>query len=127
MLSCLPLAYIVYLLGYPPYSISYVYLATSFLTFFVTILLLNAVVKFDIKTYLKKSVMKMAIVMLCVLPTFLIPKFMHPGTGRFFVSVLMSEVMLVGSIITLGIDGTERESMCYYFKLAMNKLHIGTR
>lgn len=111
MLLCLPLAYFLFSMGYPPYSISYIYATTALLNLIVTIVLLKLILHYDVGFFLKEVILKDVLVLLIVMPAFVIPFLMNQGWLRLMVSTLVGEALLIGAIYFVGMDEKERKMM----------------
>ena len=111
MLLCLPLAYFLFSMGYPPYSISYIYATTALLNLIVTIVLLKLILHYDVGFFLKDVILKDIMVLLIAMPAFAIPFLMNQGWLRLIVSTLVGETLLIGAIYFVGMDGKERKMM----------------
>jgi len=123
-LFSLPLAYFAFKAGYPPYIISYIYLLTTTLTFIADLILLKAILNYDVMEFLKNSTFKIILVSLSVVPFFIIKNFFSYGWLRFIIISLVSEIILFISIYYLGMDRSERQSIKHYIILGIRKLQI---
>lgn len=110
----LPLAIIAYNLGYPPYTISYIYLATAAINFVVTQTLLSVIIKFKTREFLRRSTLPILIVSISMLPLLFIQRLLPYGFLRFGFSLIFSEILLLLSIAFLGMEKLERRSVYRY-------------
>ncbi|MDD3818235.1 MAG: hypothetical protein PHG41_00115 [Actinomycetota bacterium] len=120
----LPLAYFAFKAGYPPYIIGYIYLLTATLTFITDLILLKAILNYDVMEFLKNSTFKIILVSLSVVPFFIIKNFFSYGWLRFILISLVSEIILFISIYYLGMDLYERQSIKRYIIQGIRKLQI---
>ena len=122
ILLCLPIAYVLYSIGYPPHSISAVYLFTSILTFVITLSLLKIIVKYDVMLFLKSVVIPAVNVSLIViLPSLLIKSLMPSGVWRFFSVAFVSEVLLLSSFYLIALSSEEKIGILKYLRLSFEK------
>lgn len=111
MLLSLPLAYLIYSAGYPPYSISYIYTITALLNLIVTIVLLKLVLHFDVGFFLREVVLKDVLVLLIIMPVIVVPMIMNQGWLRLVISTLVGEFLIFGAIYFLGMDAKEKSML----------------
>jgi len=123
-LLCLPLAYIAYKMGHPPYIISYIYLFTAFLTFITNQILLKVILNYDAIEFLKRSTFKILLVCLTVTPLFIIKNAFSYGLLRFIIISIISEIVLFASIYFLGMDNSERQTIKGYASQGIHKLQM---
>ena len=123
-LLCLPLAYIAYKMGHPPYIISYIYLFTAFLTFITNQILLKVILNYDAIEFLKRSTFKILLVCLTVTPLFIIKNAFSYGLLRFIIISIISEIVLFASIYLLGMDNSERQTIKGYASQGIHKLQM---
>jgi O-antigen/teichoic acid export membrane protein len=118
MLLSLPISYVAFVLGYPPYAISYVYIFVSIITFCTNQLLLKVVLKYDSLKFLSKSTIRILLVCLFQVPVFMIMSKFNSGLSRFVIATLISEVTLIVSIILVGMNREERAYLSKVIALA---------
>ena len=118
MLLSLPIAYVGFKLGFPPYTILLVFTFTAVVMFIVQNFMLKKIINFNVEMYLKKSFLKMIFVMFAVLPLFFIRDFFEPGFLRFISISSLALIWLFTAIYYLGIERKEKEILsAYTFKL----------
>lgn len=123
VLMCLPIAYLLYSLGYPPHSISAVFLFTSILTFAITLSLLKIIVMYDVMLFLKSVVIPAISVSLIVfLPLILIKTYMASGIWRFIALGFASEVLLISSFYMIALSSDEKSGILKYLRLSFAKI-----
>lgn len=117
----IPIAYVGFNLGFPPYSILLVFTITATVTFIVQNFMLKKIINFNVKMYLKKSFLKMMIVTFAVLPIFTIRNFFNPGFIRFLSISSFAIIWLLTAIYFLGMERKEKKLLLNYaLKLKQN-------
>ncbi|MCD4679056.1 MAG: hypothetical protein K8S00_01590, partial [Bacteroidales bacterium] len=71
-LLSLPAAYVLFMLGYPPYYILVTYIVSSIVMVIVQLFLLKRLLKFNVKEFLKKTFLRIFYVTISVSPVFFI-------------------------------------------------------
>jgi len=122
ILLSLPLAYILFKIGYPPHSISVIFLFTALLDFIVTLILLKVILDYDIKKYIKRVILKAFIIIIIVLPLFAFQFAIKESFLRFISISLLAEIVLCSSIYFVGLEKDERIGINKYVSLAKNKI-----
>lgn len=114
VLLSLPIAYIGFQLGFQPYTILLVFTFTAVITFFVQNFMLKKIINFNVEMYLKKSFLKMMLVLISVLPLFYIRNFFEPGLLRFISISALAEIWLFSAIYFFGIEQNEKDILSTY-------------
>ncbi len=123
MLMSLPLSYILFKNGYPPYVISYVYIGSSITDFVTNQILLKTILNYDTFEFLSKSTLKIVWVCLFQVPIFIIIRMFQPGFIRFLCMTVVSELILFGSILFIGMNKEERISIIRYTREGLAKFN----
>ncbi len=121
-LMALPLAFIAYRIGYPPYYISYIYLLSSVFMFIMNQVLLKTLLNYDTVEFLIKSTLKIVLVCMMQAPLFFAIGVFKPGLSRFILFSLVSEILLIISIYFVGMNNRERHSVITYSKEWLTKV-----
>ena len=116
-LMSLPVAYILFLAGYPPYTILILNASTTGINLVVNQVLLKRLTNFDVKYFFKEVYMKIFLVLLFVAPLFWIRDFFHSGFPRLLLFSLFAALWLLVVIFFVGIDTKERERFLQLFNL----------
>lgn len=116
MLLGLPIAYIGFKLGLPPYMILFVYTFTAITIFIIQNFMLKMILNFNIKLYLEKSFLKILYVLFTVIPIFFIRDSYHPGFLRFITISFTSIVWLLLAIYHFGIEKDEKAIIKGYLR-----------
>lgn len=119
----LPLAYLFFSLGYPPYAISFIFTSISIVSLIVIIVMLKAILNFDVGFFLKEVVLRDLYVVLFVVPSaglLLLP----PGWLRVILCIAVSETLLISSIYLVGMDQRERELIQNTAKSIIGKVKL---
>ena len=122
MLIGLPIAYFVYTLKAPPYSILLIYSGTSILMFVVFCILLKIIINFNIKAFLSKAFLKMIIVVLFLIPLFLIRDFFEFGISRFIILSIVSVLWTLIIVYIFGLEKFEKTIIINFFLKLKNKI-----
>lgn len=120
-LLVLPLSYIVFKLGYPAYTISYIFIASAILGFITTMFLLKTVLQHNIREFLIHSTLRVVLVSAVQIPMFFSVCVFSPGFLRFIVVSLVSELLLCGSVLIIGMNKQERYSLIQYVKEGLSR------
>jgi O-antigen/teichoic acid export membrane protein len=109
-LMSLPIAYLLFKAGYPPYSIQFAFISTALVNVVVRQVLLKQLIDFDVIYFMKTSYLKVFYVVILVLPLFFIRDMFPPGAARFFLISFFS-VCWLGIVIYLA--GTEKKEKTF--------------
>lgn len=104
----LPIAYVLFTAGYPPYCISYIFATIALLTLISTITLLRLILHYNIMFFLKEVILKDILILFVVAPAITIPLTMNEGWHRMFVSAFTGETLLIIAIYFIGMDAKEK-------------------
>ena len=122
ILLSLPIAFIFFYLGFPPYYILVVYIILSVLATIITIILLKKQVNFNIGFLLKKSYLPVFFVTISMFPLILILNIMDMGVTRFLVISFSSVSWASFIIFFIGLEKKERQGVISNIKLFKNKI-----
>lgn len=114
-LLSLPIGYIFFKFGYPPYSIWIVYIITSLINLIVWMVLLKNIINFDVRDYINKVYLKILYVVAFVLPLFFINDLLQAGIIRFILLSVFSIIWLTLIIYIVGIEKKERILVAFAF------------
>lgn len=120
----LPISIVCYKLGAAPYSILLVFCLISFVNAIVRLLLLNIILKIDIKYFITTSYFKMVLISIPLIIAFL---FYNPSTfsvPQHLLGLVLMELFLVSDIIILGTDKEERAIIKDKFKTVKIRLSL---
>lgn len=109
-LMSLPIAYLLFKAGYPPYSIQFAFISTALANVVVRQVLLKQLIDFDVIYFMKTSYLKVFYVVMLVMPLFFIRDMFPPGAARFFLISFFS-VCWLGIVIYLA--GTEKKEKTF--------------
>ncbi len=108
-LLSLPIAYILFKIGYPPSSIQVAIISTAVINVVVWQILLKEIIDFDIRFFLKTSYLKVFYVAILVAPIFLIKDLFTEGLLRFIVVSISAVSGLFIAIYFAGLENHEKE------------------
>jgi O-antigen/teichoic acid export membrane protein len=111
MMCTLPVLYLLYTLGFPPYILSVVTILAELIFLLFQLQILQTLTSFKIKDYLNKTVSPVSLVVLWTLPQIYIRNFF----GQDFFSVLLFTILSVVStmlvVFQFGLNRNEREAL----------------
>jgi O-antigen/teichoic acid export membrane protein len=108
-LLSLPVAFILFRFGYPPFVIIVTYIIAALLNTVIQQILLKKLIRFDVKGFLKKSYLKILYVILCVSPLFLIRNLFQDSITRFILISSLSVMWFLFMVYLVGIENKEKE------------------
>lgn len=108
MLASLPVAYFLFKIGLPPFSIIFAYITTATLNFFLSIYLLQKIINFNIKYLIKTSYMRIFIVFTSTIPLYYVITFFESSMLRFVLASICSVVWLMLSSYFVGLSKNEK-------------------
>jgi O-antigen/teichoic acid export membrane protein len=110
-LISLPIAYLFFKLGYPPYAILIIYILTTGTNVIASQVLLKKIIDFNISYFLKTAYLRILYVSAMVAPLFLIHGLFPEGFSRFIFFSSFAVVWLLLAIYFFGIDKTEKDTL----------------
>ncbi|HBT85783.1 MAG TPA: hypothetical protein DEB12_07745 [Porphyromonadaceae bacterium] len=110
-LASLPIAWYLFKIGLPPYSIIITFIFTAIINLVVRQVLLNKIVAFDSFFFIKTSYFRVLLVIISVLPLFYLINFFEEGITRFILMFMVSIAYLIASIYLIGLDKDERNKI----------------
>jgi O-antigen/teichoic acid export membrane protein len=117
MLLSLPISYMLFDIGYPPFYIIWVYISSSALNVLFSLYLLKRIIRFDIIYLLKKSFLKVLIVFVSTIPLFFIIEVFDSSINRLIIVSLLSSFWLIIIAYFFGLDRHEKKLLsAYVFK-----------
>jgi len=119
-LLSLPLAYLLFKYGYPPYYIIITFIITAVINVFLWQVLLKRIINFDVASFLKISYLRVFYVAISVIPLFLLINYFDQSLLRFIFSSLLSVLYTMISILICGLDNIEKQKI----KTFINNLKI---
>lgn len=110
-LLSLPLAYLLFKFGFPPYYIIITFIFTAIINVIVRQILLKKIIKFNTIFFLKTSYLRILYVSLSIIPLFFIVNLFQEGLTRFILSIIFSVLFVIISIVIFGLDKTEKNKI----------------
>lgn len=124
-LLSLPAAYILFKLGYPPYSILVTYIVTSIIIVFVNLVLLKRIINFDVKGLINKVYFNVLFVLVFLSPIFFIRNLFQEGVVRFILISFFAVIWLLIAIYFVGTKKKEKAKITTILKkILKTKLKI---
>ena len=120
-LLSLPLAYMAFKMGYPPYTISYLYVGIALILFIANQYMLHKIIQFNTREFLLKSTLKILLICIMQIPIFILIRYFPSGFLRFFVFSIVCELILLASIYFLGIDKSEKQRIWQFIQSYIEK------
>lgn len=108
-LISLPIAYILFKIGFPPASILVIYIVTSLINVIFCQILLKKLINFDVKYFMRISYLKILYVLAFVSPLFLIRNLFNDGLPRFLLLSFFSIIWFLIAVYKVGLENRERE------------------
>jgi O-antigen/teichoic acid export membrane protein len=112
-LLSLPIAFILFKLGCPPYSILIAFIVTGLINVVTSQILLKRLIHFDVKAFLRFFHLRVFYVILAVSPLFVVKNFYPDGIARFVAMSVVSVVWCLAAIYVVGIEKVERDILSY--------------
>lgn len=112
----IPISYLLFKNGYPPYTLSMVYLIISVINFIVLQFLLKWILDFNINEMFKRVYLKMGIMGISILPLFFIQFFFNQSYFRFILVAMVSILWIIAVIYLFGMSKKEKEKVNLTFK-----------
>lgn len=124
-LLSLPAAYILFSLGYPPYSILVTYIVSSIVGIIVRLFLLKTIINFNVKEFIKKSYLKIFYVAISVAPLFFIRNLYQESITRFIIISMLAVIWVLTAVYVVGIEKNEKVTIStILMKMFKTKLRI---
>lgn len=108
MLTTLPILYLLYYFGFPPYSIIIITISAETVFLLVQLNILKKLLNLDIKNYIKKTILPVGIVILASLPQIYLKTFFDNTLISTVLFSSISVVLTFSTIILLGLNTNER-------------------
>ncbi|MHB8972346.1 MAG: lipopolysaccharide biosynthesis protein [Pirellulaceae bacterium] len=108
-LLSLPVAYVLFMYGCPSYSVMVVFIGTELVNVVVCQVLLRSLIQFDVKTFLKRSYLKIFYVGVSVSPLFVLRNLYHDGILRFVLLSAVAVIWLLAAVYVVGMESFERD------------------
>ena len=106
--SSLWITYIFFKMGYPPQTIVIAFILTALLNLVFRQLLLQRLVKFDVKAFNLNTYIRPLFVIICTLPLFFLPMVMTESILRFLLTSSISVLVLSILIYVIGLRSEEK-------------------
>ncbi len=107
----LPVAYILFKLGYPPYTILVIYVVTAIANIVVGQILLKYIINFNVLLFLKTSYLKVFYVFCIIAPLFFIRDIFPTGLARFILFSIFAVGWLLLAIYFAGLEKKEKDML----------------
>lgn len=105
-----PLTWIAYNKGLVVYSSYIIYLIIYIILLFVRLKILNILIKFPIKMYIEKTIIKIFLIsIMSIIVPVLIQSFMEPSFTRIIITAISSAVSIAGCTYIIGLETSEKE------------------
>ncbi len=118
----LPIAYFLFKLGFPPYSIIVIYIIASAVNVIISQILLKSLINYDIKFFIRTAYLRILFVVLLLSPMFFIHHLFEPSLYRFIISSISSTLALISIIYLVGLE--QGEKLVVYQTLLMVKAKL---
>jgi O-antigen/teichoic acid export membrane protein len=121
LLLGLPIAYLLFKYGYQPFSIQIVYIIITVINTLISLFLLKKI-DFDVKYLINKSFIKIAYVIICIMPIFYIHSYYEASLSRFLIFSTISVLWSLTAIYICGLEKRERNAIITGMILVKNKI-----
>lgn len=118
----LPIAFLVFKLGYDQYSIMYVYIGINIAAAILRLYLLKHLYHFDISLIINVSYIKMAIMSIPLLVYYIFYNPTYFSTIGHLTGIIVSELFLLVVVIIWGTDNIEKEKAISYVKAKLHRV-----
>lgn len=108
-LISLPIAYILFKIGSPPYSILIVNIVSGVIIIAVNQVLLKKIINFNVNYFIKTSYLRILYVLVLLWPLILIQELFPTSMSRFIFFSIFSVIWLLGAIYFVGIEKKEKD------------------
>jgi len=108
-LISLPIVYLLFKIGFPPYTIGLVFILTGAINIVVSQVLLKKIINFDIRFFLKTSYLRILYVLTLLMPLFFIRDLFPAGISRFIYFSIFAVGSLLLIIYLVGIEKKEKD------------------
>jgi O-antigen/teichoic acid export membrane protein len=122
----LPIAYVLYQFKLPAPTIIIVFISTSLINLFCSMILLKRIINFDIYFYLKTVHLKVFYVLLYIIGLFLIKYLFHQGWIRFFIMECSAITLVFFSIYRVGLLSEEKVILKQYMHILFQKIKFAS-
>lgn len=112
LLLGLPISFLFFKLGFPPYTILVIYIAIALVNIVVGLFLLKILIDFNVKYLLKKSYFRVGLILVSLIPLFLINQIItEESLVRFISSTVLSLLYYAIMVYLIGIEKNERKML----------------
>jgi O-antigen/teichoic acid export membrane protein len=108
-LMSLPIAYLLFKIGYPPSAIVLTYIFTALVNLVLWQIMLKKIINFDVAFFIKTTYLRVFYVILLLTPIFFLQFYLPYGLFRFIFISLISEIILLLIIYFAGLDRNESD------------------
>jgi len=123
-LSSLPLAYLAFWKGAPPYTITLLFAFTSILNLIVELGMMKKLLNYDTGLYIRQYLSRMLLILIFCVPLVLLHRFWAEGMIRLVLTLLIGEIYLMAVIYLVGTDDWERRLAKKGISIIINRFRI---
>lgn len=110
----IPISYLLFKAGFPPFTLLITYLIIAIISLFVMQVLLKQLIQFNIREFFNRAYLKMILVSAAIVPLFLIRNIFKSSMLRFIGITSLSIIWLLTAIYFLGTERIEKEALDRY-------------
>jgi O-antigen/teichoic acid export membrane protein len=114
-LISLPIAYMLFKIGFPPYTILLIYILNGTINLVVNQVLLKRIINFNVSFFMRTAYLKILYVLVLVTPLFFIHDLFPAGLSRFIIFSVIAVCWLITVIYFVGIDKQEKNIISQTF------------
>jgi len=123
-LLSLPIAFITFKMGYPPYSILTIYILTSSINVVVMQILLKTLINFNINNFIKTTYSRILYVVASVIPLYYIKNLYPESLTRFILTTILSVTWFLIVVYFIGLENRERALITSFINKSYLKFKI---
>lgn len=120
-LLALPMGWILYAMGFPPYTLIVCFIITAFINLVVRQILLNKLINFDVRRLLDISYFRILYVCLVTVPIFFVVPIFQEGWCRFLIAAPCSVLYTLTAMWVVGTSKTEKARFVDFAKNVIKK------
>jgi O-antigen/teichoic acid export membrane protein len=122
LLASLPISYLLFELGFLPYSIQIIFIGASLLNTIVALFLLKCLLNFDIEFLIKTAYTRIIYICILILPLYFLHGLFQESLWRFILSTSVSVCWLLIVVYLFGMDTNEKIIIAGNIKLVKDKI-----
>ncbi|MDR2038790.1 MAG: hypothetical protein LBQ60_12780 [Bacteroidales bacterium] len=124
-LFILPVGYLFYKYGFPPYALHLIFIVAAIISLFITVFFAHKVCEMSVTEYFTRVLLRCIIPLIVTAIAASLPLlFMESGFARLCVVVLFSSVAFLGIVWVYGLNRMEREQISQMLVIVISKIKV---